>query len=197
MRGRSRSARVARLQPLNVRCGQRSPPRASPCCSGASDDPQRPRPDSHSARQHDHATLFARVSVCFAEWKPAWRLIAVLGGLIHVILHCCRLCHSAAHEKTGPSWCVQLGVYGYLGRPLQSGQLGRWDARRQRIALCATRTTRCVCGSSTTTFSSCVQAACACRSVCPHACLRRWLGSGAVLGRPVQLRGLWFGPHGP
>ena len=83
-----------------------------------------------------------------------------------MIQHCCRLCHSATHEETGSSRCLQLGVYAQLDRPLRSGRIGSWDARRLRIALCAAR---CVCGSS-----SCAQAASACRYVRPRACLCHW-----------------------
>ena len=88
----------------------------------------------------------------------------------------------------GSSRWLRLDVYGQPSGALRSGQLGRWDARQQRIALCAAQYVR---GSSAVCRLQVRVATFARMLVCVTG-----LGSGPRVVRE-QLLGFWFGPHGP
>ena len=77
----------------------------------------------------------------------------------------------------------------------------KWPARAvgrapaAHCTVCYTDHAVCVRVFDDDVFELC--AGCMCVSLCFPTCMSASVGSGAVLGRPVQLRGLWFGPHGP
>jgi hypothetical protein len=111
----------------------------------------------------------------------------VCTAVLFMIRHYCRLWHSATKDSTRSSHCARPGGHMHGCRPLGSGRLGRWDARRQCIALCAAP---CVHGSSTAHMLR-VRVSTFTRML---ACVTRFGNSdGAVR---VQPRDHWFGPRG-
>ena len=108
-------------------------------------------------------------------------------AVIFMIRHCCRLWHSATEDIACTTW-RPLTVQRLAVLPLlEFNKLGRWDARRPRIALCAVP---CVHGSS------------AMQRLRLHVCtLTRTLSHATGLGSghgavSAPLCDHWFGPRG-
>ena len=116
---------------------------------------------SSIARAYDLTT----VGVCMLRRLKAYmEVCCVLAAVLFMVRHCCRLCQSTTKDvacsSRRPRSGHQLAVLLLLGPK----KLGRWDARRSRIALCAA-----LCVSWVFHHT---QAASACLNVHPHACLR-------------------------
>ena len=173
MRGGSSCARAALQQPLKSAADGVSRHeqlssllRSIRCCAAT----------APGAAQHTHM-IPRRCACAWLADSATTVMLFVRMAVFFMIPHCCRLPHFTTHEKIASSLWLRPDMYEQLGRPLGSGQLGRWDARRQRIALCAAR---CARGSSSFAPGS------KCVSPPSPACMSASLGSEAALGRCVS-----------
>ena len=133
--------------------------------------------------QHPHTIPRLCAWMCLAD-SPTASMLFAYGMVFFVIRLCSRLRPLATHDLAGPSVHPRSAASQTLWWLLESGEIGRWNARGQRTALCAAPYVPGV-------FRR-VEAASGCRHLLPHACLRhgvwQWSSGGlcAAVGQLVR-----------